>query len=73
MEEKPDPKTFRPDLYQAAMKNDTNSVMQFLRDQVPCDYIDPKTSYTVSHISQISSRRCKMYTAFWICHSDHSI
>jgi ankyrin repeat protein len=47
--EKPDPRTFRPDLYEAAKSNDTTRVLQYLSDGVPPSYIDAFNGWTALH------------------------
>ncbi len=47
VEEKPDPLTFRTDLYDAAKRNDSVKVMEYLALGVPPSYIDFESQLTV--------------------------
>jgi ankyrin repeat protein len=53
-EEKPDPKIFRPDLYEAALNNDTNKVLKLCDDGTPPTYIDPGTGLTALHYASMN-------------------
>ena len=46
-QDQPDPRTFRPELYAAASKNETKQVLAFLSGNVPCNYIDNRSGWTV--------------------------
>lgn len=43
-----DPVTLKPDLYKAAVNNDTNQVLQYLEQKVPPNHIEARTGMTVS-------------------------
>jgi len=44
-----DPNTLKPNLYQAAIANDTAQVLQYLDQNVPPTYIDARTGLTALH------------------------
>lgn len=48
-EEKPDPRTLKLDLYEAAVANDTAKIVELLSLGVPCTYIDTFSSWTPLH------------------------
>lgn len=48
-EEKPEPRIFKPDLYEAAMLNDTQKVFTFLEEQVPPTHVDEASGWTPLH------------------------
>jgi len=48
-EEKIDPKTLKPELYAAAVANDTSKVLALLSQGVPPTFIDPTNSWTALH------------------------
>jgi ankyrin repeat protein len=48
-EEKPEPRIFKPDLYEAAMQNDTQKVFTFLEEQVPPTHVDEASGWTPLH------------------------
>lgn len=50
-----DPKTFKPDLYIAAMLNDTEKVIDYLSQQVPPTHIDTSNNWTVIVFSLVVS------------------
>jgi len=39
-EEQPDPRIYKPDLYAAAMADDTDAVLEWLYKEVPGTYVD---------------------------------
>lgn len=49
VEDKPDPRLFKADLYAAAAANKTEVVLQFLKNLVPPTYVDEKSSWTPLH------------------------
>ena len=53
-EEKPDPRIFRPDLYEAALNNDTSKVLKLCDDGTPPTYIDPGTGLTALHYASMN-------------------
>lgn len=48
-EEKPEPRIFKPDLYEAAMSNDTQKVFTYLEEQVPPTHVDEMSGWTPLH------------------------
>jgi len=44
-----DPITLKPDLYAAAMRNDTSQVLQYLEQKVPPTFIDTSNNWTALH------------------------
>ena len=45
---KPHPRTFKPDLYAAAVADDTQKVLTLLSEDVPPTYVDEASGWTVS-------------------------
>ena len=50
----PDPKIFRPDLYEAAVNNDTEKVVKLCDSGTPPTYIDPGTGLTALHYASMN-------------------
>ena len=48
-EEKPEPRIFKPDLYEAAMENDTQRVFTYLEEHVPPTHVDETSGWTPLH------------------------
>ena len=48
-EEKPEPRIFKPDLYAAAVANDTQKVFDFLEENVPPTHVDEGSGWTPLH------------------------
>jgi ankyrin repeat protein len=48
-EEKPEPRIFKPDLYEAAMNNDTQKVFTYLEEKVPPTHVDEQSGWTPLH------------------------
>ena len=53
-EDKPDPRLFRPDLYEAALNNDTEKVIKLCDSGTPTTYIDPGTGLTALHYASMN-------------------
>ena len=47
--EKPEPRIFKPDLYAAAVANDTQKVFDFLEENVPPTHVDEGSGWTPLH------------------------
>lgn len=50
-EEKPDPRVYKPDLFEAAERDDTERVLQLLSEGVPPTYVDTFNGWTALHWS----------------------
>ena len=48
-EEQPDPRIYKPDLYAAAMADDTDAVLEWLYKEVPGTYVDDSNGWTPLH------------------------
>ena len=48
-EEKPEPRIFKPDLYAAAVANDTQKCFDFLEENVPPTHVDEGSGWTPLH------------------------
>lgn len=61
-----DPNTLKPNLYQAAVANDTMQVLQYLDQNVPPTYVDTRTGLTVSQqqTALIGKIKVKLYVGF---------